>query len=238
MISQGLTGLNGITTHFVKNGDFSVKKSHCNDYTKGPDKMIENKERNQNKKNFLTKEKNHLKWPHLKHSATPFSIDSIITKKNLTKKLKFDHSLSFKNQVEFLKKNCQQRLSCLKILSHKSWKLSKNTLKQIYFALVRSLLDYSSRIQNCAIKLNYRENTQNIHTIAGIKVLEDRYRELNENYLSDSIQNKNPSINDLINEYKLFKRGKRKNLFIYSVISCLRLTFINPLFEKGAPSTY
>jgi hypothetical protein len=179
------------------------------------------------------------------------------TKKNLTNKLKFkmfnkdltpsdnicflgirfDHNLSFKNQVEFLKKNCQQRLNCLKILSHKTWKLSKDTLKQIYYALVRSVLDYSSvilprisatnrknlqRIQNCAIKvtykLDYRENTQNIHRIAEMQFLEDRFRELNGNYLNDSIENENPLINDLINEYKLFKRGRNQKLKFETIL--------------------
>jgi hypothetical protein len=82
--------------------------------------------------------------------------------------IRFDHCLSFKNQVEFLKNTCQNRLDCLKILSNKSWNLTKDTLKQIYFALVRSVFEYSSlllpkmcknsflkiqSIQNCAIRV-------------------------------------------------------------------------------------
>ncbi|RNA29706.1 hypothetical protein BpHYR1_005730 [Brachionus plicatilis] len=77
--------------------------------------------------------------------------------------IRFDHSLSFKNQLQ--------------------------------------------RIQNFAIKLKYQENTQNIHRLAGIKILNDRFRKLNGNYFNTLIQNKNPLINVLISEFKLFKRG-------------------------------
>jgi hypothetical protein len=112
--------------------------------------------------------------------------------------IRFDHCLSFKNQVEFLKSTCQNRLNCLKILAHKSWNLTKDTLKQVYFALVRSVIEYSSLvlpkickssflkiqiIQNCAIKvihkLLFREHTVLVHKISGIERLESRFRKLN-----------------------------------------------------------
>ena len=53
--------------------------------------------------------------------------------------IRFDHCLSFKHQVDYLKENCSKRLNCIKILSHKSWNLTTDTLKQIYFALIRSV---------------------------------------------------------------------------------------------------
>ncbi len=142
--------------------------------------------------------------------------------------IRFDHCLSFKNQIEFIKTNCTQRLNCLKILAHKSWKLSIDTLKKIYFALVRSVLDYSSLIvpvisktnlkklqsvQNCAIKiiykLNYRESTQANHQVSGIKMFKDRAMELNGNYVSESMKNQNPLVEDLVKEYKNFSKSRK-----------------------------
>jgi hypothetical protein len=116
----------------------------------------------------------------------------------------------------------------LKILAHKSWNLTKDTLKQVYFALVRSVLEYSSlilakickssflkiqRIQNCAIKvihkLPFREHTELVHKISGIEPLDSRLRKFNKNYFHNSLSNKNPLIIDLNEEYKSFKANRK-----------------------------
>ena len=60
--------------------------------------------------------------------------------------IRFDQHLSFKNQIEYLKNSCMQRINILKILAHSSWGLSKETLKQLYNSIIRSLLEYSSTI--------------------------------------------------------------------------------------------
>jgi len=45
--------------------------------------------------------------------------------------IRIDIHLAFKNQVDYLKKTCIQRLNIMKILSHKSWLLNEKTLIQI-----------------------------------------------------------------------------------------------------------
>ena len=56
----------------------------------------------------------------------------------------FDPRLTFNVHIANLKKKISSRLSILKFLSNKSWRLSKKLLKSIYFALVRSIIDYIS----------------------------------------------------------------------------------------------
>jgi hypothetical protein len=58
--------------------------------------------------------------------------------------IRFDNHLTFKNQIDYLKKTCLQRLNIRKILSHKSWLLNEKTLIQIYNVLIRSIIDYSA----------------------------------------------------------------------------------------------
>ena len=74
--------------------------------------------------------------------------DELIPK---SKSIKFlgvtlDSTMSFNKCVEDVTNKCQNRINIIKILSHKSWKLSSNTLKKIYFSLVRSIIDYHSII--------------------------------------------------------------------------------------------
>ena len=45
--------------------------------------------------------------------------------------IRFDNHLTFKNQIDYLKKTCVQRLNILKIISYKTWKLSTKTLMQV-----------------------------------------------------------------------------------------------------------
>jgi len=42
--------------------------------------------------------------------------------------VRFDPQLSFKNQIAHLKQTCIQRLNIIKIISHRSWHLTKETL--------------------------------------------------------------------------------------------------------------
>ena len=58
--------------------------------------------------------------------------------------IRFDNHLTFKNQINYLKETCVQRLNIIKILSHKSWCLTKDTLVQVYNVLIRSVLEYSA----------------------------------------------------------------------------------------------
>ena len=80
----------------------------------------------------------------------------------------FDRSLSFNKQIEDIRLKVQNRLNIIKILSGSSWHLNKEVLKSLYFALIRSIVDYSffiidkisvtnvsrlESVQNKAIKL-------------------------------------------------------------------------------------
>ena len=69
--------------------------------------------------------------------------------------IKFDESLCFNKQIEFIRSRCRDRIDIIKILSHKSWKLSKKTLTSIYNALVGSIIDYSFFVFNVVSKTNF-----------------------------------------------------------------------------------
>ena len=58
--------------------------------------------------------------------------------------IRFDPKLTFKHQIAHLKKTCIQRLNIIKIMSHTSWQLTKETLIQVYNVLIRSVMDYSA----------------------------------------------------------------------------------------------
>jgi len=54
-----------------------------------------------------------------------------------------DEYLNFKSHTDNLRQKAIKRLNIIKIFSHKSWKLSHETLKCIYGALIGSLFTYS-----------------------------------------------------------------------------------------------
>jgi len=51
--------------------------------------------------------------------------------------IRFDPHLTFKNQIAHLKKTCIQRLNIIKIMSHKSCQLNKETSLQVCNILIR-----------------------------------------------------------------------------------------------------
>jgi len=51
--------------------------------------------------------------------------------------IRFDPHLTFKNQIAHLKKTCIQRLNIIKIMSHKSRQLNKETSLQVCNILIR-----------------------------------------------------------------------------------------------------
>ena len=54
-----------------------------------------------------------------------------------------DENLNFVAHFENLRSRALKRLNVIKIFSHKSWKLSKWTLKSLYRSLVDSIFEYS-----------------------------------------------------------------------------------------------
>ena len=106
------------------------------------------------------------------------------------------------DQINYLSVKCQTRLYCIKILSHKSWKLTQSTLTQIYKLLVRLMVEYSSTIlsslsksryrklqdiQNTALrsiyKLPFDTSTAYIGLLTGVDEIKDRFNKLNENFI-------------------------------------------------------
>jgi hypothetical protein len=143
--------------------------------------------------------------------------------------IRFDNHLTFKNQVEYLKETCIQRLSILKILAHKSWMLTVKTLLQIYNVLIRSIIDYSSIIapiisatnlnvlqiiQNKALRIIYQKSlftrTSNewSHEQASLCTIKDRLKLHRKRYIRKAIANNNPIIIPVINEYLMFSGGR------------------------------
>jgi hypothetical protein len=105
------------------------------------------------------------------------------------------------------------------ILSHKRWKLSKETLTSLYRSLIGSIIEYSfftiseisistlnflQAIQNQAIKLiynlDYKTSSHTLNKISNIKPINERLNQLFERYIN-STSNTNPLIKQLINEY-------------------------------------
>jgi hypothetical protein len=135
-----------------------------------------------------------------------------------------DSSLCFNKHIAKTFKNAFVRLNIIKILSHKSWKLSPDTLFNIYKALIGSIFNYSSFcanlistkwmkklqvIQNsavrCIFKLPYDTESSHLHTIASaynLPTVKERMFKLNQDYISRSINFSNPIIVQLIDEYQ------------------------------------
>lgn len=142
--------------------------------------------------------------------------------------IRFDKHLTFKNQISYLKETCIKRLNILKVLVHKSWHLSHETLMQIYTSLMRSILEYSSillptlsytnmntlqTIQNSAIRLIFRKKYDtkitDLHEIAKVPMLYERFDTLTKRYIVSSILNHNPLICSLRDEFLSFIGGGR-----------------------------
>ena len=139
--------------------------------------------------------------------------------------IRFDKTLSFKNQIEYLQKSCLNRLNFLKVISKRSFGLTTSTLNQLYISLIRSILEYSAilapvlsttsfknlnTIQNKAIKIINRKSIYSslseINT--SIESLTDRFNELNKRYLIKAITNNNEIILELWNDYKEFSLSR------------------------------
>ena len=129
-----------------------------------------------------------------------------------------------KNQVKYVKEKCNERLNIIKVLSHSSWKIDKNTLLQLYKSLVRSLIEYSlfmypllsitnkktlQAIQNNALRIIFKKSIDTkvaeLHSIGLIETLEERSHNLKVKYLNTAEINNNPLIKDLREDFELFK---------------------------------
>ena len=162
--------------------------------------------------------------------------------------IRFDHHLTFKNQVEYLKKTCIQRLNILKILAYKTWKLNIKTLTQIYNVLIRSVIEYTAIlvpvisvtnmntlqiIQNNALRiilkkpLITRTRIESLHEEAKIEMLEVRLLKLRNRYIHKALTNSNPIMKELINDFINY-RGGRNN-----VKKTLLCEYYDELYKSG-----
>jgi len=146
----------------------------------------------------------------------------------------FNPTLSFEAQVKKIKDKCNDRLNILKIISHKSWALSKDTLVAIYKSLIGSVIDYSAfmssqlsdnlrksvqAIQNIAMRIIFKQpfdaSTDSLSALSGLPLVRDRMYELNRRYFEAARTVPNELIVDLMTSFKNFKmsfKAKTKTL--------------------------
>ena len=108
----------------------------------------------------------------------------------------------------------------IKILSHKSWNLTPETIRNVYYSLIRSIKDYaaiifylvcetkkkeSRSIQYHALRSAYRKPLKFSHkelfTISKAESIDDRVKKLNENYLKNCYLFENELIKEVIKKY-------------------------------------
>ena len=142
--------------------------------------------------------------------------------------IRFDKYISFKNQLDYLKEACMKRINVLKVLSNKSWGLSKHTLTQVYNSLIRSLLEYSSIIYPCFSTTNltllekiqfkclkvinrkskFSSNSE-LKNFSDYLSIEERFDDLNLKYIKSSLSNNNELIKDLLSEYLNYSESRQ-----------------------------
>ena len=132
----------------------------------------------------------------------------------------FDERLTFATHINDIKTKYIQRLNIIKIISHSSWKLNSKTLLAIYYALVRSVIEYLAfavnitsasqklnlqRIQNRAIKSIFKPslktNLEQLGKKEGVPPIEDRLLALFDCYVTRGLLQNNPLVCQLANEY-------------------------------------
>jgi hypothetical protein len=154
--------------------------------------------------------------------------------------IRFDKTLSFRNQISYLQESCLNRLNFLKVVSKRNYGLSLNTLNQLYISLIRSVLEYSAilfpimsqsafnklnTIQNKAIKIINRKSIYSSSLLikTSIENLEERFNNLNVRYFIKATQNDNEIIKELLNDYKQFSLNR---IIKQDTILCKYKTFM------------
>jgi hypothetical protein len=138
-----------------------------------------------------------------------------------------DEKLNFQEHITNHRVECRDRVSALKIISHISWCLTKDTLKKVYHSIVRSKIEYSFVIGDCLqagalTRLNVIQNhalraifkkkkefgNEPLRLLSEEIKLEDRMRDLKKRYLAKCINFDNPVITNLIEEYNSYANGR------------------------------
>lgn len=148
--------------------------------------------------------------------------DGLIPKTDCIKFLgiNLNYNMSLNECVEELRNKCNKRLNIIKILSHKSWKLTQKSLITIYYALVRSIIDYASTIfpllsdtnkksissiQYHALRFIMKMPIKTSHTLllnlTNVSTIEERINQLNTRYIEKAFLNENELIIDICKSY-------------------------------------
>jgi exonuclease III len=181
---------------------------------------------------------NQIIFNNLKSSPDDLDIKLYGDKINREKEITFlgmvlDEKLNFASHIAAVKKKAISRLNIIKTVSHKSWKLSKPTLINLYTSLIRSIFEYSAIvaprlssqlinqlqvIQNNALRsilhLHFNKTTKKhtsiteLHRLAGIPMINTRLATLRNDYLDRAILLDNPIITRSIDEFKNFVGGR------------------------------
>ena len=134
----------------------------------------------------------------------------------------FDECLNFESHVVKIRSKCAGRLNVIKILSHRSWRLSRPTLIAIYNSLIGSVLDYSAciyprlsdrlketiqAIQNNAVRLIFHrsklehKSSEELCVMANLDLVGVRLKETNVRYFEMARKNGNSLISGLVRFY-------------------------------------
>ena len=140
----------------------------------------------------------------------------------------FDKRLNFEKHNEKIAEKVKDRINILKVLSYdKHWGLNSKFLINIYKILVLSVMDYSSVItsasskkvlmdlevlQNDALRVIFKKTLMDKITVdqlrewGKIDSVEARHEKLMSDYYEKALLSKNPLLEELFFNYKLFKR--------------------------------
>ena len=122
---------------------------------------------------------------------------------------------------EDLKTKCNNRLNILRILKNRKWRIKEEVLKSVYYALIRSIIDYTlivysvlseknkealQIIQNKALRIIYNCSIEisvnELHRIANEKKISERAIEVKENYLEKNTKSDNPVVKQLLWDFR------------------------------------
>ena len=139
--------------------------------------------------------------------------------------IKFDKYLTFNKHVEDLVARCNNRLNILRVLKSRRWRVNTETLKNVYFTVIRSLLDYSlflypilsiknknslQIVQNKALRiilgktLDDKISSNQLHETLGIEKIAERAHQLKDKYTTENCITGNPLFNEILLDYYNF----------------------------------
>lgn len=214
-----------LVTFFIYKKKSNAQEKHINNYLKELEMWLF-----KYKMKICAKKCNYTIFSQNKKQYSSFNFDLKIFNENIPNQknpkflgVTFDPHLCFNTHIASVIKNSFNRLNIIKIISHKSWKLSSDTLFTVYKALVSSLFNYSffcanlissellrklQVIQNTAVRSIFKlppdTSSTDLKEIAkafNLAPVHERLFELNKNYIKKSLEFSNPLIVQLINEF-------------------------------------